>query len=183
MKMFYSLKFLLNAVTIFVAVSRPTEQERVALWKEKGNVWPPKWQEESESYKSHQAAREIEIMQLPGSDERWENWMQFTQGQLVPKFTPKGFDVVATPPAVHAKLLDAVNKAIENWDDIPYEHSVKGIYQREGQGEEMGPKFVNIGNLAWEVIQDLKEYHEQWVGGMLRYSLHTKHSVASIFFL
>lgn len=70
---------------------RPTEQERVALWKQK-NVWPPNWQQESDAYKMHQLEREIEIMQLPGSDERWENWMQFTQGQLVPKFTEKGIN-------------------------------------------------------------------------------------------
>lgn len=33
------------------------------------------------------AAREAEIMAIEGSDERWENWLQFTQSRLVPKFT------------------------------------------------------------------------------------------------
>ena len=32
-------------------------------------------------------AREAEIMKIAGSDERWENWLQFTQSRLVPKFT------------------------------------------------------------------------------------------------
>ena len=26
-------------------------------------------------------------MSIPASDERWENWLQFTQSRLVPKFT------------------------------------------------------------------------------------------------
>jgi hypothetical protein len=25
---------------------------------------------------------------------RWENWMQYTQSRLVPKFTEKGFDII-----------------------------------------------------------------------------------------
>ena len=33
------------------------------------------------------AAREAEIMSIGGGDERWENWLQFTQSRLVPKFT------------------------------------------------------------------------------------------------
>lgn len=70
---------------------RPTEQERVRLWRQK-NTWPPQWHEESDAYKAHVAARELEIMDIPGihepncklnhiihfppgADERWENWM------------------------------------------------------------------------------------------------------------
>ena len=36
-------------------------------------------------------AREAEIMKIAGSDERWENWLQFTQSRLVPKFTEVRF--------------------------------------------------------------------------------------------
>ena len=32
-------------------------------------------------------------MAIPGGNERWENWLQFTQSRLVPKFTPMGFKV------------------------------------------------------------------------------------------
>ena len=32
-------------------------------------------------------------MAIPGGNERWENWLQFTQSRLVPKFTPHGFKV------------------------------------------------------------------------------------------
>ena len=45
----------------------------------KVNVWPPVWQKETEGYLHTQGEREKEIMELPGADERWENWMQHTQ--------------------------------------------------------------------------------------------------------
>jgi hypothetical protein len=42
-------------------------------------VWPYKWQDETEGYMESQLGREKEIMQLTGSNERWENWMQYIQ--------------------------------------------------------------------------------------------------------
>lgn len=55
---------------------RATEMERIQDWHDRGEVWPPQWQEESEAYRLHMKQREEEIMQIPGADERWENWMQ-----------------------------------------------------------------------------------------------------------
>jgi hypothetical protein len=46
---------------------------------------------------------------------RWENWLQFTQSRLVPKFTEVGFEIIDTPPEVHRKLVNAVESAVENW--------------------------------------------------------------------
>ena len=43
------------------------------------HVWPPKWQDETEGYVESQLGREKEIMELTGSNERWENWMQYVQ--------------------------------------------------------------------------------------------------------
>lgn len=43
------------------------------------HVWPPKWHMETEGYLASQEGREAEIMQLTGSNERWENWMQYIQ--------------------------------------------------------------------------------------------------------
>lgn len=34
---------------------------------------------ETEGYLASQEGREAEIMQLTGSNERWENWMQYIQ--------------------------------------------------------------------------------------------------------
>eukprot|EP00595_Chromulina_sp_UTEXLB2642_P001267 CAMPEP_0196764834 /NCGR_PEP_ID=MMETSP1095-20130614/6959_1 /TAXON_ID=96789 ORGANISM="Chromulina nebulosa, Strain UTEXLB2642" /NCGR_SAMPLE_ID=MMETSP1095 /ASSEMBLY_ACC=CAM_ASM_000446 /LENGTH=286 /DNA_ID=CAMNT_0042121413 /DNA_START=259 /DNA_END=1119 /DNA_ORIENTATION=- len=104
--------------------------------------------------------REQEIMNIPGSDERWENWMQFVQAQLVPTFTTQGFDVIHVPKNVYEKLRDAVLTAVEDWDNIPLEGEVEAIYG------DLPPKFVDIGELAWDTIEELKSLHEDWAGGM-----------------
>lgn len=136
------------------------EPERVRLWHER-NTWPPTWQPESESYTAVMAAREAEIMQLTGADERWENFMQFVQGRMLPKFTEVGFAVIPTPPAVHAKLKKAVDDAVKDFDNIRPELGVKdSIYG------PLGPKFVELGGLALEVLEDLRPLHEEWAGGI-----------------
>ncbi len=104
------------------------------------------------------ASLEKEIMQIPVSRERWENWMQFTSGQQMKKFTQFGFEVIQTPPEVHKKLLNAVNKGLENWENIPFEREVDAIYSKEL------PKFLNINSLAFEVMDDMREIHEKWAG-------------------
>lgn len=73
------LALLVVVVVLGLVWGRPTEEERVRLWHEK-NVWPPTWQPESPGYRALMESREQEIMQLTGADERWENWMQYTQG-------------------------------------------------------------------------------------------------------
>eukprot|EP01041_Mallomonas_annulata_P008053 gene8053-16511_t len=156
-------------ITIFVLVificevfSRPSESERVKLWYQAGNTWPPKWQNETAEYAHAMQIRENELMTLKGADERWENFMQYVQGRMVPSFTEFGFKVIQAPPHLHKKLLDAVRKATENWNDIPYEHEVDAIYHPEG----LIPKFVYIGGLAQEVHKELLAIHEEWAGGI-----------------
>jgi len=84
--------------------------------------------------------------------------MQFTQGWLVKKFTPTGFEVTDLPPHTYEKLLRAVNQSLQNLDLIDDEHDVEAIYG------PLRPKFINIGSLAWEVMNDLKSLHEEWSG-------------------
>ncbi len=147
----------------FVSAVRLSEQERVEQWYARGNTWPPHWQPETPEYSAAMAAREEEIMQLTGSDERWENWMQYTQGRMLPKFTPVGFERVKTPAAVQKKLKNAVMQGVANWDnlreELQVEDSIYGPYH---------PKFVDLHALAWEVIEDLKPLHEEWSGLKLR---------------
>lgn len=138
---------------------RPTEDERVKLWKEK-NTWPPNWQEESDHLKEILAKREIEIMNIPGADERWENWLQFTQQRLVPKFTENGFLLAQTPKEVHEKLYNTVINSVKNFDNIPLEGDIPVITHPD----QLQPKFVHIGSLAWETLRALKPLHEQWSG-------------------
>mmetsp|Transcript_35025 Transcript_35025/g.33296 ORF Transcript_35025/g.33296 Transcript_35025/m.33296 type:complete len:330 (+) Transcript_35025:138-1127(+) len=142
-----------------VSGERPSEDERVRLWREH-NVWPPDWQEESEGYIRTHKLREGEINQLTGADERWENWMQHTQSQLVPKFTEKGFDIIDTPVAVHKKLLQAVEKGLLDFDSLGYEEAGNAIYGG------LIPKFIENGNLAYQVLDELKGLHEAWAGGI-----------------
>lgn len=98
---------------------------------------------------------------------------------MVPKFTSLGFEVVNTPPSVHAKvqsffffwvllachhdcsqLAKAVNDAVEHFDDIPEEHKIGVIYG------PIQPKFVQLGSIANEVHRELLPLHEEWAGGM-----------------
>ena len=41
------------------------------------------------------------------------------------------------------------------------------------------PKFVHIGQLAWDVIEDLKSLHEEWAGTS-RHNLYTQYTLFSI---
>jgi hypothetical protein len=150
-------------VTFFVLISccwGISESERVANRHQIYGSWPLNLHDESIGSKELNAAREAEIMAIPGSHERWENWMQFVAGQLVPKLTTHGFELVKTPPAVHAKLREKLEAALVDWDSIPFENNIPLIYG------PLPPKFVNIGSLAMEVNADLLSLHEQWAGGI-----------------
>lgn len=120
----------------------------------------PQWQEETEGYLRLMEEREIELMDLPGGDERWENWMQYTQSRMVPKFTELGFAVIDTPKEVHEKLYKKVMDAVADYDNIPEETDVQAIY-----GDKR-PVFVNMEGEDWNALKSLHELHEQWAGGI-----------------
>ena len=163
--MLFALYIVVYLLMDLVASYRaPTEDERVQLWHEAKNTWPPNWQPESDGIKELYAEREKEIMAIPGGNERWENWLQFTQARLVPKFTPFGFKVIKTPAAVAEKLAKAVADGVADWDNLRSEGKIDVIYHPEVNE----PKFVDLHGLDWEVIRDLKELHEEWSGLKLR---------------
>lgn len=155
---------LLASSWLPTSAGRPTEQERVRLWYEAGNKWPPTWQQEAEGMKRLMDFREKEIMAIPGADERWENWMQYTQSRLVPKFTELGFHKTRMPEEVFEKLKGALDWALANWDDVKSEGSIDVIYNPPG----LDPKFAHIGSLQKEVHDDLRPLHEAWGGMDLR---------------
>eukprot|EP01035_Chromulina_nebulosa_P018806 gene18806-24575_t len=157
--------YLLIYLTIYLPVYlsarskyRPTEQERVDQWR-KVNTWPPRWQNETKEMKLFYEKREREIMAIPGVDERWENWLQFTAHRMVPKFTERGFEA---PDNVMNKLYEAVNSKLERFDDIRTEGNIDVIYH----DDDMEPKFVPVGMLTSEVLELLRPYHEAWAGGI-----------------
>lgn len=153
---------VLVMVLVLTVNARPSEPERVRLWYEKGNTWPPKWQDETPAMKEVLRRREAEIMQLTGADERWENWLQFVQNRLVPKFTPVGFELTRTPAHIQKKLRDMVDKRVGNFDGIRDEGDIDVIYNRP----DKLPKFIDLGPLAWEILEDLRPAHEAWAGGI-----------------
>lgn len=103
-------------------------------------IFTADWHPESDAYKANMAERERLIMSIPGSDERWENWMQFTQARLVPTFTERGFEKVRVPAALQAKMAKAVQEGVDHWDELRSESAVNAIYQRPG----LPPKMVNL---------------------------------------
>lgn len=161
------LLFHLSIVIFFVysivpIISRATEEERVKDWYARGNVWPPNWQEETLEMKEVLRKRELEILSFAGSDERWENYLQFTQNRLIPKFTANGFEVIKTPEYIHQRLLEAIQGPLEDFESIRNEGPVAVIYHPEGNLA----KFIDLGNLATWTMNELKELHEQWAGGI-----------------
>lgn len=143
-----------------VLARRLTEDERVEQWYARGNVWPPNWQEESEEYKRNMELREEELMMLPGANERWENFMQYTAGRMVPRFTEVGFKVIQTPPEVQALLKGAVDNALEDFDNIRDEARIDVLYT------PIASKFVDVPHITREVHQKLLPLHEEWIGGI-----------------
>lgn len=151
--------FLLSPMEVLAG--RLSEPERVSQWRQK-HTWPPTWQNESEQYKANMAERERRIMAIPGADERWENWMQFTQQRLVPTFTEKGFKLVKIPEKMKEKLTKAVQDGVEHWDDLRSEGSVNAIYHRPG----LPPKMLHLNQLSRELHLELQPYLEAWAGGI-----------------
>lgn len=145
---------------IEAAVRRLTEQERVDDWYANGNTWPPTWQHETDAMKRLLSHREHKIMESSGSNERWENWLQFTQNRLVPKFTEVGFEKVKIPDHVYQPLLARVEEAVKNFDSIRDEARVDVIYNPETRP----CKFLDLGGLQWETVNALTPHHEAWSG-------------------
>lgn len=79
---------------------------------------------------------------------------------MVPKFTSRGFDIIHTPVKLHERLRKAVMDAVEDFDNIRFEGLTGAIYG------DLPPKFVDIGTLAWDTVEELRELHEQWIGGI-----------------
>jgi hypothetical protein len=104
--------------------------------------------------------REAELQLLPAQDERWENYMQFTAGRMVPRFTPMGFKVIQTPPEVQAMLKKALDDALLDWDAIPEEEQFDVLYT------PLPSKFIEIPEVLAKVQKILHPLHEEWVGGI-----------------
>ncbi len=141
---------------------RPSEEERVRMWFQSNNTWPPQWQPETPAFKEAMRKREEELLMIPGANERWENFMQFTQSRLVPRYTPVGFKLLKTPEHMQRRMKAAVDKALENWESIREEPQIDAVYT------PLPSKMVSLNGFDWEMINELKEMHEQWSGLKLK---------------
>jgi len=155
------LQVLLASIIVWCcSAERLSENERVKQWIEKYGThgWPPAWQPESELMKEHMTRREIELQHIPGANERWENYMQYTQSRMVPRFTEVGFEVIQTPPAVHAKLKAAVDEGLKRWDQLREERQIDAVYT------PIPSKFIDLYGLDNEAMLELRQLHEEWSG-------------------
>lgn len=153
---------LLFLIACLSVAARPSEDERVELWYASGNTWPPSWQNETDAFKEAMAFREEELMMIPGADERWENWMQFTEGRMTPRFTPVGFKLITTPPSIQARLKAALDRAMVDFESIPNEAQIDALYT------PIPSKFVNLRGLDHQIHRELQGIHEEWSGLQLR---------------
>jgi len=149
-------------LTSSVLSIRVSETERIKNWHNNSkNTWPPTWQPERSQFTIKMNQREDELQMLPGSNERWENYMQYTQSRLLPRFTDVGFEVIDIPHDVFNKLRDHVQHEIDsNWDHIPHERLINGVYT------PMASKFINMNEINWDVLRQLQTIHEEWAGGI-----------------
>lgn len=60
----------------------------------------------------------------------------------------------------HRRLSARVDEALRDFESIPEEYDINAIYGPER------PVFVNMRDLEWEVLRELKEMHEEWAGGI-----------------
>jgi len=99
-----------------------------------------------------------QVAQMESSQERFDGYINTAlSGMLVPNYTANGFVVVKQPPGVHDRLKAALHKGLN------------GRVGNEGKVDQIsGPlaRFVSIGNLGHEILNEMKQAHEEWVGGL-----------------
>jgi hypothetical protein len=150
---------LLCACVTFLT-AQVSEQQRIQNWHDKGNVWPPNWQPESQAKKAILNSREKEILTLTGINERWENFMQLTQSRMLPSLSRKGFVVVQTPSRVQSRLRAKLDDALRNVDQLVDLPSYPGYYTT------VPAKHIDIGHTLDDLYPDLLGLHVSFTGGM-----------------
>lgn len=70
------LLFFFNACS-----GQMAEEERVRRWHARNDTWPPRWQQERPAFTEAMARRDKELQMIPGSHERWSNYLQYTQSR------------------------------------------------------------------------------------------------------
>lgn len=154
-------KFLVLFAICLLAIrihGKLSENERAQAWFDVGNSWPPHWQPESARFQEAMDFREADIMLIPGREERWANFLQYTQARMVPRFTETGFEVIKTPRYVHDKLGALLDQGLANWDSLDEEPENHAVYS------PLPSKFIHLNTFIEEIANDLLSLHEAWSG-------------------
>ncbi|KAJ1446666.1 hypothetical protein M885DRAFT_545600 [Pelagophyceae sp. CCMP2097] len=102
--------------------------------------------------------RAEQVSRIESSQERWDALLNLAvTGLLVPNYTDHGYQVVQTPRSVHDRLNATLQKALAS-----------GAIGQESRVDQIsGPvaRFVQLGRLKREIMDELKPMHEAWAGG------------------
>jgi len=94
-------------------------------------------------------------------DDRFNHWLSWLQFHCVKNFTVTGFEMVDTPPHIHAKLEKALLDGMAHSEKYPKEGAVNIIVDH---GNE--PDLIYPGDLVRETHNsaEMIQLHEDWCG-------------------
>lgn len=133
------------------------EEGRVKQWLAYYKEWPRSWPNETAGFRNYAVKREEEVMRTePGSQARWEFWLDYVQIRLHPTFTSNGYDVRDVPPSLFRSLSSHFHQ------NFPH----------GGTPEAEVPYFITgdrsmvylPGNLRTELVESVQGIHEEWSG-------------------
>lgn len=118
-----------------------------------------------------------QVQRIRQEQERWDATIDLaTSGVLTPNFTTVGYQVVRQPASVHQRLKKALYDGFEKQKPKSDGHGglrgSQGIasgLRREGIVDQIRgdvPGFVDISGLGRQLGDELKQMHEEWIGGI-----------------
>lgn len=140
-----------------MAGAQLNEDERVAAYHERNYTWPVShYVPNTEGWRNLFDERFRQLAEIEDSGQRYEGYMQAVHAAyLVPNFTEHGFGLVRCPD----ELTEVLQKGIrDGFSTAGYENSVEIIDAPEQ------PLFIDRPDLTNRVLEELKDYAEEWSG-------------------
>ena len=107
------------------------------------------------------AERARKMMSTKGQGERWFEFRDLVQSShIIPNFSRLGFQIVRTPPKIHAKLLTKLMAGLPHAKNEVMNPTLKTILGVDAGGAT--PKFILQEAFNQGIMADLKPVHEQW---------------------
>ena len=115
------------------------------------------WIPDSPAWRQRLNYRAEQVKRIRVSQERWDALMNLAMtGILTPNFTKVGYQVIATPPEVHAALNASLVRGFQTQS-----------FRSEGKVDQIGgplAQFVGVGSARTKVMNDMKPVLEAWAG-------------------